>query len=231
VGVALSLLATASASRKCMFGAQKIKLEKAGVLGSCTLTNWPPTPMLFCADPVPIPLACTPQAHLNKISFGMSWKDYALGFTLIAIDMVVSYAFSKIEPGGKAGEGEGGDAKPKSAEQKEAADKDKALEALHDRVSDNPQARLGGAQETVTAVLETIAYSAFAEPGQEHEIVWLDVPGVGPISTELEKTDDGFWMKPQSKERKEELEKKDSYRDDPDARYGKGIFSGWGEVL
>ena len=208
LGVALSLLRTAKASRKCMFGAQNITLEKAGVLGSCTLTNWPPTPLLFCADPVPLPLACAPQSHFSTISFGMSWKDYALGYTLIAVDMLVSLAFSKMN----LVDTEGLDAASGAA-----------VGAVEGLIMGSPQA-------TVTSLWEMAAYSLLAEPGHEHEIVWLELPGVASASTSLEKTDDTRWMQYQSEERREEREKDVSYKDDPNARYGHHPL-GWGEVL
>jgi hypothetical protein len=104
VGAALSTLRTTMASRRCMFGAQKVMLEKGGPIGSCTLTNWPPTPMLFCGDPIPLPFACAPSSHWNTVSFSMSWNDYLLGASMIAIDIAVSFLFSKITFGKHAGE-------------------------------------------------------------------------------------------------------------------------------
>jgi hypothetical protein len=96
LALALSAATTALASRKCMFGAAKIVLEQTAPIGSCTLTNWPPTPMLFCFDPVPMPLACAPTSHWNTIRFPMTGMDYLFGWAEIGVDMILSALISEL---------------------------------------------------------------------------------------------------------------------------------------
>ena len=217
---ALSILRTAFASRKCMFGAGRIALEKGGVLGSCTLTNWPPTPMLYCFDPVPLPMACTPQSHLNTISFSMTWKDYLLGATLIAIDMVVSFAFSAFSSAVFGGG--------------PVSDNLKGTEAAKAATMKAVQEALGGAylergQSTVTQCLETLPIALLAEPGHEHEVTWLDLH-VWSFSTTYERGEGGEMREVVRDKDGSAPAPNDPDADDPLARYSYNPAT-WGDVL
>jgi hypothetical protein len=89
---ALIVKCTFLASRKCMFGAAKIVIDQTAPLGSCTLLNWPPTPMVFCADPLSLPLGDAPTSHFNTVRFHMSMLDYVMAWVEIGVDMIVDAA-------------------------------------------------------------------------------------------------------------------------------------------
>jgi hypothetical protein len=97
---ALLAKCTFLASRKCVFGAAKIRVDGTAPIGSCTLLNWPPTPMVFCADPVSLPLGDAPTSHFNSVRFHMSMLDYIMGWIEIGVDMIVDAAAHAITSGG-----------------------------------------------------------------------------------------------------------------------------------
>jgi hypothetical protein len=168
---ALSALATAFASRKCMFGAAKIVLETTAPLGSCTLTNWPPTPMLYCFDPVPMPFGCAPQSHLNTIRFPMSGMDYLFGWVEIGVDIALSAITSAIQSA----------ASPSPTPDMSVLEK---VDPQMDLLMGTPKAQVK------SAVMVAVLYGA-GESGRRVDATYLDA-GFVSASVTVEKTDDGI---------------------------------------
>jgi hypothetical protein len=182
----LALLAkcTFLSSRKCVFGAAKIMIDKTAPLGSCTLFNWPPTPMVFCADPISLPLGCAPTSHFNHVRFHMSMLDYVMGWIDIGVDMVVSAILAHDKTGMHDEGVEWGSV---------------FLESL------NPAGAIGEnlAQSVGTSAVQTAVLAAYDTTGDDHEpqqrsVKWSVSAGVFGFETfsasiEVEKDQEGSW--------------------------------------
>lgn len=97
----LTLLHIPLSSRKCNFSASTVKMN--GKPTACmTAIAWPPTPMTYCSEPMSMPLADAPTAHLNSVVVGMTFGDWITGALAIAAGMALEYAFFRAS-GGAAG--------------------------------------------------------------------------------------------------------------------------------
>lgn len=75
-------------SRKSMFSASTVTMNKKSVACN-TLVGLPPTPMMYCANPMSMPLGSGDTSHLNSVSVGMTWVDIVLGVLAIAASMII----------------------------------------------------------------------------------------------------------------------------------------------
>jgi hypothetical protein len=189
-GLALSAKCTFLASRKCVFGAAKITIDSTAPLGSCTLINWPPTPMVFCADPLSLPLGDAPTSHFNTVRFHMSMLDYLMAWAEIGVDMIFDALLHEITSGkGKTG-----------AEEQAAKDwKDPFAESLNPFgkvIEDNAK------NAATTAVQLAILYGAdtsdHSREPERREVGWsfgatIYGTDVVSVSGSFSKSKDGEW--------------------------------------
>lgn len=90
----LTLLHIPLSSRKCNFSASTVRMN--GKPTACmTAIAWPPTPMTYCSNPMSMPLADAPTAHLNSVVVGMTLGDWLAGAIAIAAGMILEYAMFK----------------------------------------------------------------------------------------------------------------------------------------
>lgn len=76
-------------SRKSMFCASTVVMNGKSVACN-TLIGLPPTPMMYCADPISMPLASGDTSHLNSVSVGMNFFwDWVIGAATIAASMLI----------------------------------------------------------------------------------------------------------------------------------------------
>jgi len=101
----LTLLHIPLSSRKCNFSASTVRMN--GKPTACmTAIAWPPTPMTYCSNPMSMPLADAPTAHLNSVVVHMTLGDWIAGAIAIAAGMILEYAMFKAG-GGTRGFGQG----------------------------------------------------------------------------------------------------------------------------
>jgi hypothetical protein len=101
----LTLVHIPLSSRKCNFTASTVKMN--GKPTACMLAiSWPPSPMTYCSNPMSMPLADAPTAHLNTVNVGMTFGDWFAGVFAIAAGMLLEWALFKIG-GGTRGFGQG----------------------------------------------------------------------------------------------------------------------------
>lgn len=185
----LSTLATMFSSRKCMFGAAKVLLERKGNVGACTLTNIPPTPMLVCSDPVPLPGVCAPQSHSNTLRFKMTWADYVLGLLAIGTEQVISIIASKVAGfvfgGGKQAAAEG--------VRKAVAQALSPTEAVVDFVGGS--VAMLPVKSVLISALKLGEVAVLGEPAQRTSLTPVDVQ-FWSYSIEFEKTENGLEIVP-----------------------------------
>jgi hypothetical protein len=85
----MAALHTATSSRKAMFSSSRVRIEGTQP-AACALTASSPTPMLACANPVPLPVrGVYTSAGKNTVSFGMSWADVAAGWDRIVTECAI----------------------------------------------------------------------------------------------------------------------------------------------
>lgn len=97
----LTLLHIPLSSRKCNFSASTVRMN--GKPTACmTAIAWPPTPMTYCSNPMSMPLADAPTAHLNSVVVGMTFADWIAGALAIAVGMILEYALFKRGGGTRA---------------------------------------------------------------------------------------------------------------------------------
>lgn len=101
----LTLLHIPLSSRKANFNASTVKMN--GKSPACmTAIAWPPTPMTYCSEPIKMPLADAPTAHLNTVIVGMTLGDWLAGAFAIAAGMILDYVLFRMS-GGTRGFGAG----------------------------------------------------------------------------------------------------------------------------
>jgi hypothetical protein len=101
----LTLLHIPMSSRKCNFTASTVKMN--GKPTACMLMiSWPPSPMTYCSEPMSMPLASAPTAHLNTVTVGMTFGDWFAGAFAIAAGMILEWCLFKAG-GGTKGFGQG----------------------------------------------------------------------------------------------------------------------------
>lgn len=101
----LTLIQIPLSSRKCNFTASTVKLN--GKSTACMLMiSWPPSPMTYCSNPMSMPLASAPTAHLNTLTVGMTFGDWFAGVFAIAAGMILEWVLFK-RSGGTKGFGRG----------------------------------------------------------------------------------------------------------------------------
>ena len=91
-------------SRKSMFVASKVVMDGKSP-ACCVMFALPPSPMVYCADPMSPPLADAVTSYLNTVKVGMTLADFLIGAFAIAAAMVIDYIF-KWEGADVAGLGE-----------------------------------------------------------------------------------------------------------------------------
>jgi hypothetical protein len=97
----LTLVQIPLSSRKCNFTASTVKMN--GKPTACMLAiSWPPSPMTYCSNPMSMPLADAPTAHLNTVTVGMTFGDWFAGVFAIAAGMLLEWILFK-RSGGAAG--------------------------------------------------------------------------------------------------------------------------------
>jgi|GEM_PF-990982 len=101
----LTLLHIPMSQRKCNFTASTVKMN--GKSTACMLMiSWPPSPMSYCSEPMSMPLASAPTAHLNTVTVGMTFGDWFAGAFAIAAGMLLEWFLFK-KGGGTRGFGQG----------------------------------------------------------------------------------------------------------------------------
>lgn len=101
----LTLLHIPLSSRKCNFTASTVKMN--GKATACMLMiSWPPSPMTYCSEPINMPLASAPTAHLNTVVIGMTFGDWFAGAFAIALGMILDWVLFKHFDGGTRGFGQ-----------------------------------------------------------------------------------------------------------------------------
>lgn len=97
----LTLLHIPLSSRKANFCASTVRMN--GKPPACmTAIAWPPTPMTYCSEPIKMPLADAPTAHLNSVVVGMTLGDWLAGAFAIAVGMILDYVLFRMGGGNKA---------------------------------------------------------------------------------------------------------------------------------
>jgi len=82
-------------SRKSMFCASTVMMN--GKMVACnTLVGIPPTPMMYCSEPINMPLSSADTSHLNSVSVKITLVDWLLGAAYIALSMVVDKICGKL---------------------------------------------------------------------------------------------------------------------------------------
>ncbi|PRP92112.1 hypothetical protein ENSA5_51520 [Enhygromyxa salina] len=90
----LTLVHIPLSSRKCNFTASTVKMN--GKSTACMLMiSWPPSPMTYCSEPMSMPLASAPTAHLNTVTVGMTFGDWFAGAFAIAAGMILEWCLFK----------------------------------------------------------------------------------------------------------------------------------------
>lgn len=86
-------------SRASLFQSSTVQFEGKTV-AACTMFNLmaPPAPLIACMDPVSLPIASAPTAHLNTVMFGMSLADYIIAAATVVVTMAVEFAMSGGDP-------------------------------------------------------------------------------------------------------------------------------------
>lgn len=75
--------------RKSCFFEPRIRLERRFAT-ACSMLAWPPTPMMSCNDPVPLPIASmVTNELLGRVEIGMTPGAYAMSYLAVAATMVV----------------------------------------------------------------------------------------------------------------------------------------------
>lgn len=101
----LTLLHIPLSQRKCNFTASTVKLN--GKPTACMLMiSWPPSPMSYCSEPINMPLASAPTAHLNTMVVGMTFGDWFAGAFAVALGMILDWCLFKYLNGGTKGFGQ-----------------------------------------------------------------------------------------------------------------------------
>lgn len=94
----LTLIHIPLSSRKCNFTASTVKMN--GKPTACMLAiSWPPSPMTYCSNPMSMPLADAPTAHLNTVTVGMTFGDWFAGAFAIAAGMLLEWAMFRMTGG------------------------------------------------------------------------------------------------------------------------------------
>ncbi len=75
--------------RKVLFSASTVLMES--VPTACS-NMWPYTPMLACSDPFPAPNCVPIDNDINSVLVGMTWRDWAAGLAVFAIQVAVGVA-------------------------------------------------------------------------------------------------------------------------------------------
>jgi hypothetical protein len=90
----LTLVHIPLSARKCNFTASTVKMN--GKPTACMLAiSWPPSPMSYCSNPMSMPLADAPTAHLNTVTVGMTFGDWFAGAFAIAAGMILEWCLFK----------------------------------------------------------------------------------------------------------------------------------------
>jgi hypothetical protein len=90
----LTLVHIPLSARKCNFTASTVKMN--GKPTACMLAiSWPPSPMTYCSNPMSMPLADAPTAHLNTVTVGMTLGDWFAGAFAIAAGMILEWCLFK----------------------------------------------------------------------------------------------------------------------------------------
>lgn len=88
----LTLLHIPFSSRKVAFSASTVTMN--GTPTACaTMIAWPPTPMIYCAEPMSPPLASAPTSHFNSVVVGMTLGDWLFGAISVAASMILDWIF------------------------------------------------------------------------------------------------------------------------------------------
>ena len=91
----LTPVATLKSSRKSTFAGATVRADKQP-LAACGLLNLTPTPMLSCADPIPLPmLGAVTMATKNTVTFGMTPADIKRGIGEMAAEMLIEWIGGK----------------------------------------------------------------------------------------------------------------------------------------
>ncbi len=80
-------------SRKIMFSASKVKMDKAAT--GCA-SVWPPFVMLTCGEPISLPVTAPLTNMLNSVYVGMTMMDILAGVLSILTSMAIDFIFSLI---------------------------------------------------------------------------------------------------------------------------------------
>jgi hypothetical protein len=89
----LTLLHIGFSSRKSMFVASTVVMNGKSP-ACCVMVAWPPSPMVYCADPMSPPLADAVTSYLNSVQVGMTLADWLIGALSIAASMIIDKIFS-----------------------------------------------------------------------------------------------------------------------------------------
>jgi hypothetical protein len=88
----------AFSSRKSMFSASTVQMNGKNT-GCCAMVALPPSPMVYCADPMSPPLADAVTSYLNTVYVGMTLADFLVGAVSIAASMILDWVFRAKGPG------------------------------------------------------------------------------------------------------------------------------------
>ncbi len=86
----LTLVQIAFSSRKSMFVASTVVMNGKSP-ACCVMIAWPPSPMVYCADPMSPPLADAVTSYLNTVNVGMTLADWLIGALSIAASMAIDW--------------------------------------------------------------------------------------------------------------------------------------------
>ncbi|HUN80810.1 MAG TPA: hypothetical protein VMV81_04795 [Phycisphaerae bacterium] len=75
-------------SRKSMFVASTVAMDGKSP-ACCTMFGLPPSPMVYCANPMSPPLADAVTSYLNTVTVGMTLADFLIGAVTIAASMLI----------------------------------------------------------------------------------------------------------------------------------------------
>ncbi len=81
-------------SRKSMFCTSSVTMNGKSPCHN-TLVGLPPTPMMYCAEPISMPAASGDTSHLNTVSCGLSFVDWLIGAATIGASMLIDRFLSK----------------------------------------------------------------------------------------------------------------------------------------
>jgi hypothetical protein len=88
----LTPLHIAFSSRKSMFSASTVQMNGKNT-ACCVMFALPPSPMVYCAEPMSPPLADAVTSYLNTLYVGMTLADFLVGAVSIAAAMVLDWVF------------------------------------------------------------------------------------------------------------------------------------------